>query len=93
MEKKKWMTADDARLATFRARKSNVEGELEDVISAIKEAVKDGEYGCTVSREVEFSETLIERLEALGYRVEYGYSMDGRNETFEDRSKLVISWA
>lgn len=90
------MTADEARAATLYNIKASVEADLDYVFSYINEAIKEGEYGCTVSKEgefEEFSEVLIERLTVLGFKVKYGESLDGRNETYVDEGKLVISWA
>lgn len=89
----KRMTADEARVATFHNIKANVEADLDYVFSYINEAIKEGEYGCRVERVDDFSAVLLERLIALGFKVEWGQSLDGRNETYTDKTKLVISWA
>lgn len=90
---KKWMTAEEARVATFRNMKANAEADLEFIFPFIKKAVEEGKYDCEVQREESFSTVSLDRLTALGYKVEWGKSLDGRNETYTDKGKIVISWA
>lgn len=87
------MTAEQARKKTYDTLDSLGEFLLDEIFEKIEVAVGTGKYECSVKKKDDktWPDTVTTKLCELGYKVQYGTSID-RNETYEDRSILVIKW-
>lgn len=89
----KFISAEEARKQT----QDNIQ-KLDDPILlnifevGIYPAIEKGCYKCDVVSGDIIPMRVIEVLRRQGYTVNYGKSWDARNEEYENKHKLVISW-
>lgn len=87
----KTISAEEAKGRTLEVIDSHMGDDLNQIMEAIEEAINEGKFLVVLSRILAFPEQLLNRLKELGYKVEYGTTMV-RNETYEDKGKLIINW-
>lgn len=85
-----YFNATEARKKTNDIISNKINEERSKIFMNINESIQKGKDSCFFNLQTP-NDIIVCWLRELGYNVNYGKEFD-RNEAYEDKSKLIISW-